>query len=137
MAPPIRVSAIKNLASFRADIGKDNAFNIENNPFVCFGSGSKSAEGEAARESITCVFIASDSQPFIASVRRKGRIYAVKYDSSGTKQDKEDKGGITTEPAKSARPKEEDPLQVLKLRLAKGEITKEQYEELRKVIDGN
>jgi hypothetical protein len=124
------------LASFRADIGKDNACNIENTPIVCFGSGSKSAEGEAARESVTCVFVASDSQPFIASVRRKGRIYSVRYDSNGSKEEKEDKGGTTKEATKSASSKE-DPLQVLKLRLAKGEITKEQYEELRKVLESS
>jgi hypothetical protein len=29
----------------------------------------------------------------------------------------------------------DEPLQVLKLRLAKGEITKEQYDDLRKVLD--
>ena len=29
---------------------------------------------------------------------------------------------------------EEDPLKILKLRLAKGEITKEEYEELKRII---
>ena len=29
----------------------------------------------------------------------------------------------------------EDPLHILKIRLAKGEITKEQYDELRKVFE--
>lgn len=31
--------------------------------------------------------------------------------------------------------KENDPIQILKMRLAKGEITKEEYEELKKVLE--
>ncbi|MEM2141061.1 SHOCT domain-containing protein [Nitrososphaera sp.] len=126
-------SAYPRLASYRADIGKDNTINIEGNGIVCFGAGSKSAEGVAARESVTCVFIASDSQPFVASVRKKGRIFDVRCDGSGWNEKKEDKGDAAKTEKK---PKSnQDPLTVLKLRLAKGEITKEQYEEMRKIIE--
>jgi len=43
----------------------------------------------------------------------------------------------TKEPGRIAESKEEDPLKILKLRYAKGEITKEEYEEMKKVIESS
>lgn len=46
---------------------------------------------------------------------------------------KADKQPLNQEPVSS--PNIDDPLKVLKLRFAKGEITKEQYEEMRKILE--
>ena len=54
----------------------------------------------------------------------------------------ESKGAILTHPssqvensANVSKEKTEEPLRILKIRLAKGEITKEEYEETRKIIE--
>jgi hypothetical protein len=41
----------------------------------------------------------------------------------------------TTKEKQESKPKEDDPLKVLKMRLVKGEITKEEFEELKELID--
>lgn len=121
------------LASYRANIGSDNAFNIEQKGISCYCSGSQSSEYEGAYKSLTCVFIASDEKPFVAYVRKKGMLNKMICNNDGIKEISQDKG--REEPKKKPLIKPtEDPLTVLKLRLAKGEITKEEYEELRNTL---
>lgn len=120
------------LASYRAGIGADNAINIEQNGIICFCSASQSSEYEAAYQSLTCVFTASDEKPFVAYVRKKGRLSKIICDNNGIKEIPQDKNHEELK-KKSVNPRE-DPLTVLKLRLAKGEISKEEYEDLQKMI---
>jgi uncharacterized membrane protein len=54
-------------------------------------------------------------------------------DNNGIKEESQDKGSQIKKP-KTIKPKD-DPINVLKIRLAKGEITKEQYEELKSVLE--
>jgi len=132
--------SVPRLASYRATIGRDNTFNVEREGIGCFYSGSASSyvgfSSDAAYKSVTCVFVASDQMPFLAYVRKKGRILKMTCDNNGIKEEGQDKGVETKEgkPKRTKKPSE-DPLQILKLRLAKGEITKEEYEELRKALE--
>jgi len=122
------------LASYRGFLGKDNSFSISQKGLVCFMSGSQSGPytDTAAYKSVTCLFVASNEKPFVASVRKKGKIFNVICDSDGIREESQD----VKEPDKPKKPKpKDDPLAVLKLRLAKGEITKEEYEDLRKTLE--
>jgi|SRR5579883_89670 len=121
------------LGSYRAKMGADNAFDVKEKGIALFCSGSESSgSSESAYRSITCVFVVSDSKPFVAFARKKGQIFTVNVNSSGLKEESENKQtGI-----QKTKPKQkEDPLEVLKLRLAKGEITKEEYEDLKKTLE--
>jgi hypothetical protein len=121
------------LGSYRAKMGADNAFEVKEKGMALFCSGSDSSgSSDSAYRSITCVFVVSDSKPFVAFARRKGQIFTVNVNSSGLKEESENKQTII----QKTRPKQkEDPLEVLKLRLAKGEITKEEYEDLKKTLE--
>jgi len=119
------------LASYRAGIGADNAINIEQKGIICFCSASQSSSDDAAYQSLTCVFIASDEKPFVAYVRKKGSMNKVICDSNSIREISQDKEHELKN--RLVKPSE-DPLTVLKLRLAKGEITKEEYEDLQKMI---
>jgi hypothetical protein len=137
---PVQVSGgdpktmvLPTLASYRGNIGGDNAIHIQQSGVSCFYSGSCSANRWApnppARRSLTCVFVASDTQPFVAQVRKKGSISSVICKSSGFNEELQDRG--KERPVKKGK----NPLEILKLRLAKGEITMDQYNELRKVLE--
>ncbi|MFQ5941901.1 MAG: hypothetical protein ACE5J2_01830 [Nitrososphaerales archaeon] len=121
------------MASYRANIGGDNAFNIEKQGIVSFytASASRRLGFNAARKSITCVFIASDQLPFVAYVRKKGKMFKMICSSDGMKEELEDKGGECK--GQKIKPIH-DPLLLLKLRLATDEITKEEYKELKKML---
>ena len=120
------------LGSYRGSIGRDNYIQVNQTGLAYFFTGSRSAEGDdAARKSLTCVFIASNEKPFMATIRKKGAAFSVIFDSNGLREKSEDMGA-----AKETNPKSKnDPLQVLKLRLVKGEITKAEFEDLKKMIE--
>lgn len=120
---------VPRLAAYRANIGGDNAFEVRQTGIASFFTASSSAYGkEAARKSITCVFVASNESPFVAFVRKKGKMFKVICDSSGIKEESQDKENSRSK--RIEKKTKEDPLEVLRLRLAKGEITKQQYDEL-------
>jgi hypothetical protein len=124
---------VPRLCAYRASIGNDSSVSIHQKGIACFFTGSRSAEtSEAARKSLTAVFIASKANPFTATVRQKGRAYEVKFDDDGSNEAIQDKGA---KPVKKKTLASNDPLAALKLRLAKGEINVEEYERLRKVLE--
>ena len=127
------------LASYHARIGRDNSFTVHNRGLLAFFSGSQSAiySDTAAYFSITSVFISSNQNPFTATVRKKGKTYKMICKNSGIVETSEDFEEILTKPKKFKKSTNsaDDPLQVLKLRFAKGEISKEEYEEMRKILD--
>jgi hypothetical protein len=123
------------LASYRANIGGDNSFNIQNEGHVALYASSSSAAhyNNPARISLTCVFIASNEKMFVAQQRIKSRMTLVECNSAGFNSKGQDKG---SEKGKEKKPSnKKDPLGILKTRLAKGEITVQQFEELKKVIE--
>lgn len=122
------------LASYRAKIGADHSFDIKKKGIVAFGTGSDSSSYDAAYSSITTAFVASDMQPFVAVVRKKGKIFNMLCNGSGIKEE-------STEMGEKNKPQivktKDDPLTILKLRLAKGEITPEEYENLKKMLESD
>lgn len=122
------------LASYRAKMGADHSFDIKQKGIVAFGTGSDSSGYEAAYSSITTAFVASDVQPFMAVVRKKGKIFNVLCNSSGIKEESADFGEKKKPQITKAK---DDPLTVLKLRLAKGEVTPEEYENLKKMLESD
>lgn len=129
------LGSVPILAVYRANIGGDNAFNIQKEGHVTLYTSSSSAAhyNNPARISLTCVFVASNDNMFVAQQRIKSRMTSIEYDSAGFKGKAEDKGGEKAQEKKPSNTK--NPLDILKTRLAKGEITLEQYNELKKVID--
>lgn len=78
-------------------------------------------------------FVASDEKPFRAIVREKGEIFSMIYNNTGIKEESQDKGSEIRK-TKTVKLKD-DPLAILKLRLAKGEITNKEFEDLKKIIE--
>jgi hypothetical protein len=121
------------LAAYQGRIGGDNYIRIHQKGLVSFYTGSRSAEtDDAARQSVTVVFIASNERPFMSTVRQKGKTFNVVFDSNGLQRKSAD---IGDDSGTSKNKINNVPLTVLKLRLAKGEITKEEFEELRKILE--
>lgn len=75
--------------------------------------------------------MASNEKPFVASVRKKGSIFTMKCDNNGIDEESHDKG---KEIQKNIIKQNENPLEILRIRLAKGEITKEEYEEMKSIL---
>lgn len=74
LEPIIEIPSGNNLpvlASYRAKMGADNAFDLKKMGVITFGTGSESnSDYDSAYSSITSVFIASNEQPFMAIVRK-------------------------------------------------------------------
>lgn len=126
------------LASVRVSNGYGESIVFERTGLSIFASGSKTSDITFTnqRRSVTTIFVASDEKPFIAYVRSKATLVKLLCDSSGIKTEKtlqiEDSGK-----ALYGRQQIEDPLQILKIRLAKGEISVEEYNKLRRLIADN
>lgn len=121
------------LASVKVSNEYGESLIFEKTGLVIFASGSKTSEITFTNQkrSVTVVFVASNEKPFIAYMRSKPLLVKLLCDSSGIKTEK-----ILQEEGRDmpGRQKVEDPLQILKVRLAKGEISAEEYNKLRKLI---
>jgi hypothetical protein len=123
------------LASVKVSNAYSESIIFEKTGLSIFATGSKTSDITFTnqRRSTTTIFIASDEKPFIAYMRSKTTLVKLLCDSSGIKTEKtlqmEDAGKAPHGPQQI-----EDPLQILKVRLAKGEISVEEYSKLRKLI---
>ena len=92
-----------------------------------------------------------DVEPFVTALEKAINAIAIEPISINVKKGLAGKGWGFTKPAEmvlrsrpateapvpaSAAPVSDDPLRALQMRLVKGEITKEQYEEMRKFLEG-
>jgi hypothetical protein len=123
------------LASVKVSNEYGESIIFEKTGLSIFASGSKTSDITFTnqRRSVTTVFVASDEKPFIAYVRSKAMLVKLLCDSSGIKTEKTLHIGDEAK-APHGRQQIEDPLQILKVRLAKGEISVEEYSKLRKLI---
>jgi hypothetical protein len=122
------------LASVKVSNENGESIIFENTGLFIFASGSKTSDLTFTdqRRSTTAIFVASDEKPLIAYMRLKVTMFKIMCDSSGIKTERtlamEDMG-------KAPHGRQiEDPLQILKVRLAKGEISVEEYGKLRRLI---
>jgi hypothetical protein len=133
LSPSIEESEdLPRLASIKTKLGGDNYITIQDRGIFSLFSGSRSAETyDAARKSLTTIFLASKDKPFSATIREKGNNFNFKADSTGFIEKPVNFG--------KSKPKTENskinPSDVLKMRLAKGEITKQEYDELKSVLE--
>ncbi|AFU60065.1 hypothetical protein Ngar_c31490 [Candidatus Nitrososphaera gargensis Ga9.2] len=121
------------LASVKVSNEYGESLIFEKTGLVIFASGSKTSEITFTNQkrSVTVVFVASNEKPFLAYMRSKPLLVKLLCDSNGIKTEK-----ILQEEGQDmpSRQKVEDPLKILKVRLAKGEISAEEYNKLRKLI---
>jgi hypothetical protein len=123
------------LASVKVSNEYGESIVFEKTGLAIFASGSKTSDITFTnqRRSVTTVFVASDEKPFVAYTRSKATLVKLFCDSSGIKTEKtlqvQDGGKFLPGQQHS-----EDPLQILKIRLAKGEITVDEYKKLRRLI---
>jgi hypothetical protein len=133
---PVDTTAGQQYAGCLASVNISNEYGgslvFEKTGLFIFASGSKTSEITFTNQkrSVTAVFVASDEKPFVAYMRSKPLLVKLLCDSSGIKTEK-----ILQEEGKDMPGRQsEDPLKILKVRLAKGEISVEEYNRLRKLI---
>lgn len=141
MLSPVNTNngTINNHVGCLASVNVSNEYGesiiFEKTGLAIFASGSKTSDITFTnqRRSVTTVFVASDEKPFVVYMRSKATLVKLLCDSSGIKTEKtlqvEDRGK-----ALPGRQQSEDPLQILKIRLAKGEISVDEYNKLRRLI---
>ena len=133
-----------NEAAYRlGGIGTAPPLEMEGLGCVAFASGSDGSSVTFARDpkrSVTVVFVASDQRPFIAKVGSAYGRRRVTCGSSGFLVDRIDPAGHDPDMPPARRGPEEavpgGPLDVLNTRLAKGEITIQEYEGIRRAMEG-
>jgi len=120
------------LASIQADNRFGASVTIERSGIFAFTSGSQTSNitfGNPSR-SVTIVFLASKDRPFVAYFHSKKGMIRLSCNGNGIKTEEVAKNESSTE--SSANPP--DPLLILKVRLARGEITVDEYTKLRKIL---
>ena len=124
-----------NEAAYRlGGIGATPPLEMESLGCAAFASGSDGSSVTFARDpkrSVTVVFVASDRKPFVARVGSAYSRKRVTCRGSGFVVEEIDSAGRDPREATPG-----GPLDILNTRLAKGEITIQEYEEIRKVMEG-
>lgn len=121
------------LASIQADNRLGSSVTLEQSGIFAFTSGSQTSNitfGNPSR-SVTIVFLASSDKPFVAYFHsKKGMIRLIcNGNRMGTEEVARDANSTESSPSPPV-----DPLSILKVRLARGEITIEEYTKLRKIL---
>ena len=115
---------------------------------VALASGSQGSNitfTKDPQKSVTIVFVASNKNPFIADLDSKNGMQRITCGSNGLKTQEirevypsqHSTPSDTSPKVKQSSRENDDALQILKDRLAKGEITIYEYENLRNIIEGN
>lgn len=125
------------LASIQFNNEQGRSLTFQQQGLFAFTSGSQTSKITFTdpRKSVTSVFIASDDTPFVAIIRSKdNNILKSMCNSKGIKIEE----GILEENIDSSfslSSTKQDPIEILKVRLAKGEITIEEYQKLKKILE--
>jgi Short C-terminal domain len=124
------------LASIQFNNEQGRSLTFQQQGLFAFTSGSQTSKITFTdpRNSVTSVFVASDDTPFVAIIRSKDNS-TLKYmcNSKGIKIEE----GILKESIDSSfflSSTKQDPIEILKVRLAQGEITMEEYQKLKKIL---
>ncbi len=116
------------------------SFALEQLGLVGFASGSHSSNISIVRDpknSTTIAFVASDSKPFTELLHTTSGTKRLTYNNAGLKTEEIVEAQQAPTPDQKAEQQEtSDALKILNNRLARGELSVFEYEELRKVIEG-
>jgi hypothetical protein len=127
------------LASIQFNNEQGRSLTFQQQGLFAFTSGSQTSKITFMdpRKSVTSVFIASDDMPFVAIIHSKdNNILKFMCNSKGIKiEERVLKENI--DPSFSSSSTKQDPIEILKVRLAKGEITIEEYQKLKKILEGD
>ena len=125
------------LASIQFNNEQGKSLTFQQQGLFTFTSGSQTSKITIRdpRKSVTSVFVASDDIPFVAFIHSKdNNILKFMCNSKGIKIEE----GIVKENMDSSSfylsSTKQDPIEILKVRLAKGEITIEEYQKLKKIL---
>ncbi|HZD36616.1 MAG TPA: SHOCT domain-containing protein, partial [Nitrososphaeraceae archaeon] len=127
----LEVDACLALLQFDNEYGQD--VSIERLGIYAFASGSRTSNMTLRdpRRSVTTTFVASKEKPFVAHIYARDKTLKFFCDDSGIKiyhvkeKTRDEKQSFTTK---------NKSIDILKRRLASGEITIEEYERLRRII---
>jgi hypothetical protein len=125
------------LASIQFNNEQGRSLTFQQQGLFAFTSGSQTSKITFSdpRKSVTSVFVASDDTPFVAIIHSKdNNILKFMCNSKGIKIEE----GILKENMDSSfslSSAKQDPIEILKVRLAKGEITIEEYQKLKKILE--
>ncbi len=125
------------LASIQFDNEQDRSLTFRQQGLSIFTSGSQSSKITIRNphRSVTTVFIASDDNPFIADVHTKNKILKFIYDTNGIKIEETMEEKTPSSQSLQSSSWKEDSVQILKIRLSKGEITIGEYQKLKKTLE--
>ena len=128
-------SSANEAAYHLGGIGATPPLEMESLGCVAFASGSDGSSVTFARDpkrSVTVVFVASDRKPFVARIGSADSRKQVTCRCSGFVVEEIDPAGHDVGKATPG-----GPLDTLNIRLAKGEITVQEYEGMRRVMEGS
>lgn len=123
------------LGSTQIDNSFGNSLTIEKGGLFAFTSGTKTSNitFRDPSRSVTIAFVATKDRPFVAYFRSRKRMFKLTCDNRGVSTEEVLMTGKGS--SNPANTHQEDPVKILKTRLAKGEITIEEYQRLRKIIE--
>lgn len=127
------------LATTQFDNKDDKMLNIEQLGHLTFTSGSQTSHMNMRKSnrSVTPIFISSDEKPFVARFGPKHKLEKLTCNNTGLYRDDDLKQNKKLLVSNSSTSNNEDYLEILKIRLSKGEITIDEYHKLNKIMEGN
>jgi hypothetical protein len=125
------------LACIQFDNESSKSLAIEQQGICIFASGSQTSHitMRDPRKSVTTVIVASDERPMISYVNSKNKVLKLTCNGKGITTEEIFKQEENNYYSPQHHDKQADPISILKMRLAKGEITIDEYLKLQKIIE--
>ncbi len=141
LQPAFNVSDIDShacLAAIQFDNEEGKILNITHQGLLSLATGSRTSNVTIGnpRKSVTMVFVSTDENPFVASVGTKKPTLKLICGSTGIsrKEYLEKSQLATSQPSLITSSTKEHSLEILNSRLSKGEITIEEYQKLKEIL---
>lgn len=132
-----RIDYLTCLASVQFDNEHGKSLTFEQQGLCIFTTGSQTSNITIRdpQKSLITVFVASDDRPLIAYVHSKDKVLKLTCNSKGIKTEETLKHKEENYYLPHSSDKQDDPIQILKIRLAKGELTIDEYLKLQKIVE--
>jgi len=140
LQPTTSVNEINSSACLTAiqfDNEQSKVLNITNHGLVTFTSGSRTSNITigSTRKSVTLVFVSSDENPFVVSEGIRKPSLRITYGSIGIlRKEYLENSQLITSQSSQTKLANEQSLEILNMRLSKGEITIEEYQKLKEIL---